>query len=659
MFPLNTTPSKMRRKRPISVRGAQVVLDIAALTVAFVLAYLIRFDFSVPADLAPRIVTQLALVVPLQFFILRICGTHRFIWRYVGITEINRIFGAIAAAAIPLLLIRLLATDMGGNAVVPLSIILTDMLLAFGGVAGLRIIRRQLFEYRRTAGPAQSSKKKKVLLVGAGRAGVMTLAELKSRRDLRCDIVGFVDDDPAKVGSEINGVSVLGPISKVRDVLRDRHVDEAIITIANASRDQMSRILSCLKDLPLRVRTIPSISELLDEKVTISRIRDVDVGDLLGRTPVELDRKSIEDFVAGKVVMITGAGGSIGSELVRQLLRHGARRLILVERSEFALFNIHREIVNREIDCELVPCLADVCDVRRMRSVFREYRPNVVFHAAAHKHVPMVEENASEALKNNVIGTRTLGKLAGEYFVDAFVLISTDKAVNPTSVMGATKRMAELVVQRLNNEYDTRFVAVRFGNVIGSNGSVIPIFKEQINAGGPVTVTHPEMKRYFMTIPEASQLVLQAGALGSGGEIFVLDMGEPIRIVDLARATIRLSGLSPDVDIDIVFTGMRPGEKLEEELQTGSERLIKTEHSKIFIGQIEPVAAHEIERALAVAEELSSVSEDSVVREFLSELIPEAKLGDGIPPHKALSATPAQRTNGMDKLDLAARANAV
>lgn len=658
MILLNKSHSKLRRSRPFSVRGIQIALDITALAGVFLLSYLIRFDFSLPTDLFPLILAQLGLVVPLQFCFLRLFGTHRFIWRYVGITEINRILGAIAAAGIPLLVIRLFAFEPSGIAVVPLSVTIADIVLAFGAIAGLRIVRRQLYEYRSSGKPSRYAKKKRVLLVGAGRAGLMTLAELKTRRDLRFEIVGFVDDDPAKVGSVINGVAVLGKIEKVRDLLRDRHIDEAIITIANASREQMSGILSHLKDLPLRVRTIPSISELLDDKVTISRIRDVDVADLLGRTSVELDRESIEAFVADKIVMITGAGGSIGSELARQVLRHGASGLILVERSEFALFNIHREILNRGTACEVVPCLADVCDVRRMRSVFREHRPHVVFHAAAHKHVPMVEGNASEALKNNVIGTSTLGKLAGDFSVDSFVLISTDKAVNPTSVMGATKRMAELVVQSLNNSCSTRFVAVRFGNVIGSNGSVIPIFKEQIKAGGPVTVTHPDMTRYFMTIPEASQLVLQAGALGTGGEIFVLDMGEPVRIIDLARATIRLSGLSPDIDIDIVFTGMRPGEKLEEELQTGTERLLKTEHSKIFIGQIEPLAAAEIERALEVAEELSGVSEDTLIREFLSEMIPEANLRVDARRHKVSIIRP-QRNNGKDKLDLAARASAV
>lgn len=622
---ISTIAFEARNK--FSIKIIQTILDIVVLCAAFVLANLLRFDFSLTAMEAQKAVFQLFLVIPLQFFVLRLGGIHKFIWRYVSLREMNRIIVALSAAAVPLLILRFSLMDDLQLAVVPVSIIILDFFLAASAVVGVRLLRREVYEImRRSQSRGEPSAKQSVLLIGAGRAGVMTLTEIKNRPDCNFDIKGFVDDDAGKIGSVINGVEVIGTTENIPQLVRSLDIDHVIITIAEAARPDFYRIIKICESVPVKVKTIPGLYELLQEKVIVSRIRDVEVEDLLGRSPVSLDALSIETFLSGKVVLVTGAGGSIGSELTRQLLVCPISKLILVERSEFALFGIEREIAARLPQVEIVPVIADVCDENRMRRVFERYQPQIVFHAAAHKHVPLMEHNPAEAMKNNILGTNTIGKLAGQYRTEGFVLISTDKAVNPTSVMGATKRVAELVIQDLNARFATRFVAVRFGNVIGSNGSVIPTFKQQIKNGGPVTVTHPEMRRFFMTIPEASQLVLQAGALGHGGEIFILDMGEPVKILDLAKETIRLSGLRPGDDIQIVFTGIRPGEKLQEELETDREKLTKTSHSKIFIAQIAPYSGAKIKQALAALEHLCHSDDGEMIRRFLIELLPEASL---------------------------------
>jgi FlaA1/EpsC-like NDP-sugar epimerase len=629
MFPTTQIESKLIPKNIISIKAVQSGLDFFMLAGAFALAYLLRFDFSLPTEQIPIVVSQILFVVPFQFCVLRFFKVHKFIWRHVSIQEMNRIARALAFAAVPLAFVRFAFAGSPNFAVVPLSIIILDFLLAAGGILGIRLLRREIYEntqFVKNSTAATKSERKSVLLIGAGRAGVLTLTELKNGYGVNYEVKGFIDDDSLKQGLIIKGVEVVGQTKDLGRKVRELAVDQVIITIAGASRRDMQRILRICKDIAVEVKTIPSLSELLDEKVIVSRIRNVEVEDLLGRSPVELDRQSIEKFLSDKIVLVTGAGGSIGSELVRQLLHCNPRKLILVERCEFALFNIEREIREIAPQVEIIPIIGDIGDINRMTGIFRLYRPQMVFHAAAHKHVPMMENNAAEALKNNALGTNVIGQLAGQFKVEAFVLISTDKAVNPTSVMGASKRVAELVIQDLNARFETRFVAVRFGNVINSNGSVIPIFREQIKNGGPVTVTHPDMQRFFMTIPEASQLVLQAGAIGKGGEIFILDMGEPVRILDLARDTIRLSGLQPDEDIQIVYTGMRPGEKLNEELETDKEKLTRTVHSKIFIGQIDLHSSYEVARAIEIIENLC-VSEDVFeIRRFLSELLPEANL---------------------------------
>lgn len=623
-------------KNSLVIKTVQIFLDLLMLTAAFVLAYLLRFDFDLTEGEARIAFLQLLIAVPLQFWILRLCKVHRFIWRYISLPEIKRITTALLLAALPLLALRLAFSANGTVPSFPISIIIVDYFLAVSGILGIRLIRREIYEnLRRAETHTSTADKKPILLVGAGRAGVMTSTELKNRHELNYVIKGFVDDDTSKIGSFINGIKVIGTTENIPSLVKSLEIETVVITMAQATRREFRRIHNICKRAGVKVKTIPGLSELLEDKISVSRIRDVELEDLLGRSPVKLDAESIRNFLADKTVLVTGAGGSIGSELVRQLLYQQPCRLILVERSEFALFGIEQEIAAKHPQIEITPVIADICDENRMRGVFENYQPHIVFHAAAHKHVPLMEKNPAEAIKNNVLGTKTIGNLAGQHGVEAFVLISTDKAVNPTSIMGASKRAAELVIQDLNRRFETRFMAVRFGNVIGSNGSVIPIFKEQIKNGGPVTVTHPKMERFFMTIPEASQLVLQAGAIGGGSEIFILDMGDAVKILDIARETILLSGFEPDDDIQIVFTGVRPGEKLYEELETDREKLLKTAHSKIFIGQIDSYPAFKIREALAAMEELCRTENDFLIRRFLSGFLPESNLEM---PHQAQTA---------------------
>jgi FlaA1/EpsC-like NDP-sugar epimerase len=601
--------------------------DTVVLTAAFMLAYLLRFEFDVPSAKLAGVRVQLAYVIPVQLCALIVAGVYRIIWRYIGIIEVKAFVCAAVCSAAPLLLLRLFLPDHYIDWRVPYSIVVTTTVLGFGSVLGMRIARREWYERRakQLYGLTVSTiQKRPVLLIGAGRAGVMTAKEILNRGNMDLIIRGFIDDDPTKQGSTIHRIKVVGTVKDMPRLVKELKIDHVIITIAQATREQFRLILDTCEQIPVRVRTIPGLYEILQEKVQISRIRDVQVEDLLGREPVNLNDDEIGSFLEDKSVMVTGAGGSIGSELTRQVARFRPSTLLLVERAEFALFDIHHELRARFPDLSIVPLVADIGDEVRMTSIFKRYRPQVVIHAAAHKHVPMMELNSVEAVKNNVLATRLLGDLAGRFDAQAFVLISTDKAVRPTSIMGACKRVAELIIQNLNQQYETRYVAVRFGNVIGSSGSVVKIFREQIRRGGPITVTHPDMTRYFMTIPEAAQLVLQAGAMARGGEIFVLDMGKPVRILDLAKQTIILSGLKPYEEMKIAFTGIRPGEKLFEELGLTGENMLKTRHPKIFIGNISSSSAKRVVEALQWLD-IYSQSDDGEedLRRLLAELVEE------------------------------------
>lgn len=613
-------------------RGVQYGLDVTVLVSAFVLAYLLRFEFSLDEATVLRFLVQLPFVVFLQFSALFLAGVYAIIWRYIGLAELRLFLRAAFWPTAILFVVRYLdLPDHLRPWSVPRSIIVMDALIAFLGVLSLRVLRRFLYERyeKRSRNSVRGSAAlRPVLLVGAGRAGVLAAKEILGRGDLDLEIKGFVDDDSEKLGMMLQGFRVIGATRDIPRLVAEHSIDHVIITIARASRPEIRRIVEICDRVPIRVRIIPGFYEILSGQVEVSGIRDVQIEDLLGREEVHLDDEVVARFLKGRVALVTGAGGSIGSELCRQICKHEARQLLLVERAEFALFEIDRELQATDCATEIIPLIADVGDEGRMRSILETYRPDVLVHAAAHKHVPLMELNPAEALKNNVVATHGLARLAGDLGVESFVQISTDKAVRPSSIMGATKRFSELLIQGLDRQHATRFVSVRFGNVLGSAGSVIQIFREQIANGGPVTVTHPDMVRYFMTIPEAVRLVLQAGAMGQGGEIFVLDMGEPVRILDVAMDMIRLSGLRPFEDIDIVFTGIRPGEKLFEELQTDHEAIAATSHPKIFIGKITRAPNDRILENLEQLQAFAANGRDNEVRALLRRCLSEGLMAE-------------------------------
>ncbi|HJT30043.1 MAG TPA: nucleoside-diphosphate sugar epimerase/dehydratase [Pyrinomonadaceae bacterium] len=608
------------------VRRIAPLSDLLILTFAFALAYLLRFDFRVTAEDLSRLVYQLPIVVLIQFGALVLTDGHRFLWRYVGMLELKTFVKAFLYSTFALLVLWILVPYEGR---IPLSVLIMDVLLAFSGTFGPRVLWRAAHEHNEEmlrAARVNNGPRKRVLLIGAGSAGVLAAREIRRNLDINFDVRGFVDDDPRKQMTVIQKFKVLGTSQHLPQLVRELEIDEVIISIAHASRENFRRLVNICNSIPVKVQVIPSLYEILQGVVQVTRVRNVQIEDLLGRDPVDLGEEFIGEFLAGKVVMVTGAGGSIGGELARQVARYHPAKLLLVERAEGALFEIEQQLRAELPSLPYVPCLADVGEEGRMRSIFKRHAPEVVIHAAAHKHVPLMEANALEAIKNNVFATHLLGRLAGEFKAETFILISTDKAVRPTSIMGATKRIGELLVQHLNRQFATRYVAVRFGNVIGSNGSVIPLFRKQISEGGPVTVTHQDMVRYFMTIPEAAQLVLQAGTMGSGGEIFILDMGKPVKILELARDLITLSGFKPGRDIEIVITGIRPGEKLCEELQITEEDMSKTRHPKIFIGSLLAYPEDKIQQLLTHLGALVNEGKEDEIRSYINEFLPEAQL---------------------------------
>jgi FlaA1/EpsC-like NDP-sugar epimerase len=503
-------------------------------------------------------------------------------------------------------------------------------------MGGVRFVTRAFRENYFPMPLRKQPENTRVLVVGAGDAGQMIAREIRQNPRLKLEVVGFVDDDPKKKGERFQGITVLGRQDALAAICQEQAVDEVIIAIPSASGKEIRQIVERCVEAEVRFKTLPGVGDLIDGRVSIESVRAVSLDDLLGREPVRLEIERIKASLAGKRVLVTGAGGSIGSEICRQIARFGPKKMILYENAETPLFHIEQELLHSAPGVRLIPIIGDIRYRARVEAIFDEFMPEVVFHAAAYKHVPMMEHNPAEAVNNNIRGTKILADAADAFGVERFVMISTDKAVNPTNVMGASKRAAEIYVQSLARRSRTTFVTVRFGNVLGSNGSVVPIFQEQIRKGGPVTVTHPEVTRFFMTIPEASQLVLQASSMGRGGEIFLLNMGEPVKIVKLAEELIRLSGLRPYEDIDIVFTGLRPGEKMYEELLLSGEGIVATEHEMIMVARSESCDAEELGRKLEVLFAAARALDLQQIRSLLQGVVPEF-----IPPAENVSTRAA------------------
>lgn len=595
--------------------------DMFAVFVASMVALMIRFDlnfYNVPSEYLNEVWRTLPYMMAITLIIFWGLRLYSSLWSYAGALEMMYVVSACildAIAVAALILVR----NWGDMFPVPRSFYILYglflLVLIMGcrySYRGLRVIRNMRRDgvYRRN-----------VLVIGAGEAGNQLIKEINNSRYVRKKVVGVIDDDKTKIGNYIHGAKVVGDRSCIRDKVLELHVHEIIIAMPSASPKQMKGILDICKETGCELKRLPGIYQLVNGEVGISKLKDVDVNDLLGREPVTVDLESIMGYVSGKIIMVTGGGGSIGSELCRQIAGHKPKQLIILDIYENTTYDIQNELKVKFPDLDLVVLIGSVRNTNRMNWIFETYHPEIIYHAAAHKHVPLMEESPNEAVKNNVLGTWKIVQAADHYHVKRFVMISTDKAVNPTNIMGASKRICEMIIQTYNKRSDTEYVAVRFGNVLGSNGSVIPLFKKQIERGGPVTVTDPNIVRYFMTIPEAVSLVLQAGAYAKGGEIFVLDMGEPVKILDLAKNLILLSGHKPDEDIQIVFTGLRPGEKLYEEMLMDEEGLQDTENNLIHIGK--PIELDE-EKFLNQLEKLKEyvVTEPSDIREWVKEIVP-------------------------------------
>lgn len=604
--------------------------DFMAVIAAWWCAYLFRFNFEVPADFQASLKENLVWIAPTQAAIFYTFGLYRGIWRYASLPDLKRILLTVTLGAV---IVPFVIYMLKLPVLVPRAVIFLSPLLLLLIMGGSRILYRSWKERRLYS--LKNSERKSVIVLGTGSTAINLVKELDLSHDWQ--VVGLLGDSPKKLGTRLHGVRVLGLISELPTWVKKLSVGHVIIAMPSASQSERRRALEICANIGIKALTIPSYDDLVSGKMTVSQIHDVGLDDLLGREPVVLDTEGLHDLLTEKTVLITGAGGSIGSELCRQIMTFNPKQLVLFELNELALYTFQEEFLSRYPACSMAFVIGDVKDRARLSQIFDKYQPTVVFHAAAYKHVPLMEnENTWQAMLNNVMGTYTLAKMAIEYAVEKFVLISTDKAVNPTNVMGASKRLAEMVCQALQQAIihapnkkpmalsNTCFVIVRFGNVLGSTGSVIPKFREQIAKGGPITVTHPEITRYFMSIQEAAQLVLQAGLMGGvkgGGEIFVMDMGDPVKIVDLAKDMIRLSGLTEE-DVKIVYTGLRPGEKLHEELSTENESTLPTQHEKLRITLSYQVDEQWLTSLLAWFAEQPALS-DEEVKKTLARWVPE------------------------------------
>jgi FlaA1/EpsC-like NDP-sugar epimerase len=556
----------------------EIIADIFLIAGAFALAFFIRFDFNIPSAQLETFKTFVIPLLIIKLIIFYFSGLYLKVWRYAGVRDFMTVLwasllGTLAAIVIIFFIYRV---------AFPRSVVALDGFFTVALVGGARFARRGIRELH-LKNLLRPIERRPILIVGAGDSGESILSEMIRRPELAYRPLGIIDDDAGKQGLIIHGVKVLGTRQQLKRLITKYKIEEVIISMPSASREVIRDIFFQCQEMGVKCKTLPGIYQIIDGTAMVSQIREIGVEDILGREPVKVDLKEAANYISAKPVLVTGAGGSIGSELCRQISRLQPASLIMIDQGESSLFEIQQELLNTEYGKLAIPVIADITDRNRITSVFEEYRPTVVFHTAAYKHVPMMEVNPIEAIKNNLFGTRTVAEIALQCGVDRFVSISTDKAVEPVSVMGISKALVEKLIQYLGQGSSTRFMIVRFGNVLDSSGSVVPIFKRQIAQGGPVTVTHPEMTRYFMTIPEAMQLVIQAGSMGEGGEVFVLDMGEQISILELAHNMIKLSGFEPGNDIPIEFSGIRPGERLHEKLFWDCEQALSTKHKKIKV----------------------------------------------------------------------------
>ncbi|HED40118.1 MAG TPA: polysaccharide biosynthesis protein [Chromatiales bacterium] len=601
-----------------SRRFAVISHDLLMVMVAWSLAFLTRYNFTMVESAWALVWQTLFVVVAAQGIVFALMGLYRGLWRFASLPDMWNIARAAAIGILAISLALFMFNRMEG---IPRTVLLFYPVYLIFLLAIPRIVYRMWKEHGLNLKNVVG--KKHVLIIGAGRSGEMLVRDLL--REGVYQVVGFLDDSPNLKGARVRGIPVLATVAAVEEVIAKYPVDVIMIAIPSANSQQMRRLVELCERAGVPFRTLPRIQDLVSGRSTLTELREVAIDDLLGRDPVQLDWEGINQGIAGKTVLISGGGGSIGSELCRQVAKLGPARLILFEKSEFNLYTIGNELKNEYPGLLFHSLLGDVCDAAAVSHAMKKYQPEIIFHAAAYKHVPMLEQQVREAIRNNVLGTRLMAQTAAKYRCQTFVMISTDKAVNPANVMGASKRASEIYCQALNTQVDTQYITVRFGNVLGSAGSVVPLFKTQIASGGPVTVTHPDITRFFMTIPEASQLILQAATMGSGGEIFVLDMGEPLKISYLAEQMIRLSGKMPGEDIEIKYTGLRPGEKLYEELFYQQEDLIKTGHNKILLARSTKSEWGVVEKNMAMLQQACDTFDEEQVQTILHHLVPELR----------------------------------
>jgi len=597
----------MRRKL---ISSTLILMDMTIVVMIPIMALLIRFEGIVDRHYFDVLFQYMPFIVVIRLSTFYIFGLYNRLWRYASINELLAICSAVTVSSV-----IITAYMYSTGSTLPRSVQLLSWFFNIGFIGASRLVLRIVHYVRQK----RATECAKVLIIGAGDAGAMIARELNHRYAATKRLMGFIDDDRYKNRQRMFGVQVLGSRQDIRRIVSEQNIDEIIIAMPSAGGSILREIIQECKQTKCALKILPGIYELIDGNVTVQQLRNVEVEDLLGRDAVKLDVQQIAGYLQGKRVLVTGAGGSIGSELCRQIAKMSPDSLILLGKGENSIYEINGELQGKYKNLNIETIIADVRDKERIQTIFAEVKPQVVFHAAAHKHVPLMESQPMEAVRNNIFGTKTVAEAADRFGVEAFVMISTDKAVNPTSVMGATKRVAELIIQNISKLSDTKFAVVRFGNVLGSRGSVIPLFKKQIAKGGPITITHPDMERYFMTIPEASQLVLQAGAIAKGGEVFVLDMGKPVKILDMACDLIELTGLVPYEDIKIEFSGLRPGEKLFEELLTAAEGIASTKHEKIFVANLKVVDEEKLQGALLV---LQQVKQSDEIIKILATLIP-------------------------------------